>query len=73
MNQIQGADWKIPVQFEFTRRYTPQQNHLAEVGFAAIAGCGRVTISATKVPKCYCEILERRLSNCNLFGWINSG
>jgi hypothetical protein len=27
MNGLQGSDWKIPVQFEFTGRDTPQQNH----------------------------------------------
>jgi hypothetical protein len=55
MNRIQGADWKIPVQFEFTGRYIPPRNHLADVGFATIAGRGRAMMSATKFPKCYCE------------------
>jgi hypothetical protein len=59
INQLQGADWKIPVRFEFTGRHTPQQNHLAEVGFATIAGHGRAMMSATKVPKCYSEIFWR--------------
>jgi hypothetical protein len=46
MNQLQGSDRKIPVQFEFTGRHTAQQNHLAEVGFATIAGCGRASMPA---------------------------
>jgi hypothetical protein len=44
-----------PVQFEFTGRYSAQQNHLAEVGFATIVGFGRAMMSAAKVPKCYHE------------------
>jgi hypothetical protein len=57
MNQLQGAEWKIPVQFESTRRHNSQKNHLVEVGFATIAGCGRrAMMSAAKVPKCYREI-----------------
>ena len=27
-----GVDWKLNIQFEFTARNTPQQNHLAELG-----------------------------------------
>jgi hypothetical protein len=46
MNQLQGGDWKIPVQFEFTGRHTPQQNNLAAIGFAMIAGRGRAMMSA---------------------------
>jgi hypothetical protein len=49
MNRRQGADWKIPVQFEFTGRHTSQQNHLAEVGFATIAGRGRAMMSPAKL------------------------
>jgi hypothetical protein len=60
MNQLQGEDWKILVQFEFTRRHIPQKNHLAEVGFTTFAGCGRAMMSAAKVPKSYCENFWRK-------------
>jgi hypothetical protein len=39
--RIHGAAWKLPIEFEFTARDTPQQNHLAEVGFATLANRGR--------------------------------
>jgi hypothetical protein len=55
MNQIQGACWKTAVQFELTGRHTLQKNHLAEVGFATIAGCGRAMMNAAKIPKSHCE------------------
>jgi hypothetical protein len=63
----QGSDWKIPVQFEFTGRDTPQQNHLAEVAFSTIAGRGRAMMSATKVPKCYRENFWREAFQTTTF------
>jgi len=35
-----SKDWKLGIEFEFTARDTPQQNSLAEVGFATIANRG---------------------------------
>jgi hypothetical protein len=55
MNRLQGSDWQLLVQFEFTGRDTPQRNHLAEDAFATIAGCGRAIMSAAGVPKNYLE------------------
>ena len=31
------ADWKMKTKVEYTARGTPQQNHMAELGFTAIA------------------------------------
>jgi hypothetical protein len=70
MNQLQEADWKIPVQFEFTRRHTLQPNHSAEVGIATISGCGRAMISATKVPKCHHENFGEKPFKLQLI-WID--
>jgi hypothetical protein len=36
-----SKDWKLKLEFEFTARDTPQQNSLAEVGFATLANRGR--------------------------------
>ena len=55
MSFLRGSAWKLPVQFEFTRRDTPQQKHLADRAFSDIAGRGRAMMSAAKVPKCYRE------------------
>ena len=38
---IEGKDWKLPITTEYTARDTPQQNSIAEVGFATIANRGR--------------------------------
>jgi hypothetical protein len=46
----QSADWKLNVTFEFTARDTPQQNHLAELGFAHLAKYGRALMARANVP-----------------------
>jgi hypothetical protein len=46
----QSADWKLNVNFEFTARDTPQQNHLAELGFAHLANYGRALMARANVP-----------------------
>jgi hypothetical protein len=45
-----SASWKLPIEFEFTARDTPQQNHLAEVGFATLANRGRAIMHHANVP-----------------------
>ena len=46
----QSADWKLNLEFEFTARDTPQQNHLAEVGLSTIANRGRAMMAAANIP-----------------------
>jgi hypothetical protein len=46
----QSADWKLNIKFEFTARDTPQQNHLAELGFAHLANDGRALMARANVP-----------------------
>jgi hypothetical protein len=46
----QSADWKLDINFEFTARDTPQQNHLAELGFAHLANYGRALMARANVP-----------------------
>ena len=45
-----SADWKLNITFEFTARDTPQQNHLAELGFAVLANRGRALMYRANVP-----------------------
>jgi len=45
-----SADWKLGIDFEFTARDTPQQNHLAELAFATLASCGRALMHAANIP-----------------------
>ena len=45
-----SADWKLNLQFEYTARETPQQNHLAELGFAVLANKARTLMTAAFVP-----------------------
>jgi hypothetical protein len=46
----QSADWRLNVNFEFTARDTPQQNHLAELGFAHLANYGRALMAQVNAP-----------------------
>jgi hypothetical protein len=45
-----SSDWKLGIKFEYTARNTPQQNHLAEQGFAHIAKLGRALMNHANVP-----------------------
>jgi len=45
-----SKDWKLDIDFEYTARNTPQQNHLAELGFAVIANRGRAMMHRANIP-----------------------
>jgi hypothetical protein len=49
-NQRVSSDWKLGIKFEYTAQNTPQQNHLAEQGFAHIAKLGRALMNHANVP-----------------------
>eukprot|EP00957_Ditylum_brightwellii_P002720 209034-Ditylum_brightwellii.AAC.1 len=49
--KAQISDWQFAITFEYTTRDTPQQNHLAELGFAVLAACGCTLMHRAKVPK----------------------
>jgi hypothetical protein len=46
----QSADWKLNITYEFTARESPQQNHLAELGFTHLANYGRALMARANVP-----------------------
>jgi hypothetical protein len=48
--RAESADWKLGLQFEYTARDTPQQNHLVELGFAIVGNKGRACMAASNVP-----------------------
>jgi hypothetical protein len=48
--RAESAAWKLAAQFEYTARDTPQQNHLAELGFAILGNKGRACMVAANVP-----------------------
>jgi len=45
-----SKDWKLNIEFEYTARDTPQQNHLVELGFAVITNRGRTLMQRANVP-----------------------
>jgi hypothetical protein len=49
--RCESADWKLDIKFEFTARDTPQQNHLAELGFAVLTNRGRAMMHRANVPE----------------------
>ena len=48
-----SAKWQLGIEFEFMARDTPQQNHLAELGFAVLANRGRALMTRANVPMHY--------------------
>ena len=48
--RCKSKDWKLNIEFEFTARNTPQQNHLAELGFAILANRGRALMHYANIP-----------------------
>ena len=48
--RARSSDWKLNINFEYTARNTPQQNHLAEVGLTTIVNRGRSMMVAANVP-----------------------
>jgi hypothetical protein len=46
----ESANWKLDIEYEFTAWDTPQQNHLAELGFAVLANCRRALMHHANVP-----------------------
>jgi hypothetical protein len=50
---LHSSQWKMPIEFEYTARNTPQQNHLAEIGIYVICCCGRALMSRADSPKKY--------------------
>jgi hypothetical protein len=58
-----SADWKLDIEYEFTAQDTPQQNHLAELGFAVLANHRRALMHHAIVPlkercKLFCEAFK---------------
>jgi hypothetical protein len=47
----ESSDWKMDIKFKFTARDTPQQNHLAELGFTVLAIRGRALMTRANVPE----------------------
>ena len=48
-----GSKWKLVIDFEYTARDTPQQNHLAEIGITVICNLARAMMSRACVPQVY--------------------
>lgn len=48
--RLGSADWKIPVDVEYTVARTPQQNLLVKVSFMTLLGRAKAMMSASNVP-----------------------
>ena len=49
--RTESAAWKLGIDYEFTARDTPQQNHLAEIAISNINNRGRALLYRAHVPK----------------------
>ena len=45
-----SVDWQLGIKFEYTARSTPQQNSLAEVGFATLTNRTRAMVYRANIP-----------------------
>ena len=48
--EANGKDWQLGIEFQYTARATPQQNSLAEVGFATIMIKARAMMASANIP-----------------------
>ena len=48
-----SKDWKLNIEFEFTARDTPQQNHQAEIAITNINNQGRALLHRANIPNEY--------------------
>jgi hypothetical protein len=46
-----SKDYQMNIQFEFTARNTPQQNHLSELGFTVLINRARAMLHRANIPK----------------------
>ena len=54
-----GPVYNLGIEFEYTARNTPQQNHLVELKFPAIAGRARAMLNRAHIPKAERYLLFR--------------
>jgi hypothetical protein len=62
--RMESADWKLPIEVEFTARATPQQNSPVETGFATVANRARAMVAAAKVPEIWLRKMFILAANC---------
>jgi hypothetical protein len=48
--RLLSKDWKKNIKFEFTARNTPQQNHLAEIGFTTLFSRDQAIMHRANIP-----------------------
>jgi hypothetical protein len=58
--RAESKDWKLNIQFEYTARDTPQQNHLAELALATMSNKDRACMTAANVPETLRYLLYHR-------------
>eukprot|EP00957_Ditylum_brightwellii_P102446 7809157-Ditylum_brightwellii.AAC.1 len=49
--RLQSKDWKMALDFKYTARATPQQNHLTELEFASLFNKGRTMMYHANLPQ----------------------
>ena len=62
--QLASKDWKLPIKVEYTTRDTPQQNSLAEVGFAILVNRAMAMMHLANVPMAVRYIISHEAFPC---------
>jgi hypothetical protein len=72
--RAESSDWKFLIGWEFTARDTPQQNHLAELGFAVLINRGRALMHMAHIPKkVWYQIFPKAFKIATVGRWIGGG
>jgi hypothetical protein len=48
--RCESKDWQFAMKYEYTGRYTPQCNHMAELGFSTLGNKGRALMVRVNIP-----------------------
>jgi hypothetical protein len=48
--RCESKDWQFVINYEYTGRYTPQHNHMAELGFPTLGNKGRALMVRDNIP-----------------------
>ena len=69
--RMNGANWKLDIEPEYTAVNTPQQNHLAELSFHIIANRGRALMHRANVPLNYrYELFREAFATITQLDWL---
>ena len=69
--RCKSADWKLPVEIEYTAKDTPQQNSMSETSFSSMAAQARAMMTAANVPMIErYRLFQEAANHLTKLGWL---